>query len=291
MTLDDQLRAVLNEEADLRTATRPDVQGMIRGGRARRRRRNAVRAAGTVLAAVIAAGGVYGLAQLADRDADSTGPITDVPSAQPLPDIGDGLAIDPGTYLVRTDDNVVAPYTITVPAGWVTHYGDSVGKHQEGGSGAGHEQEAIGIEPFALHATRLTDDTCTGDETLGSPQTSTAGLVAALRAQGHGLQVSNPVATTVGGLPATRIDLDYPAAQPVLNCRLSTEPPHIDQGVLQVWSGYFVLFPDESASVYVVDVGGRAQVFVTRVADDASAADRAELQSILDSISFRTGAQ
>lgn len=61
--------------------------------------------------------------------------------------------------------------------------------------------------------------------------------------------------------------------------------------MLQIWSGYFVLFPAESASVYVVDVGGRVQVFVTKTDDDASPTDRAELQSILDSISFQTGAQ
>jgi hypothetical protein len=52
-----------------------------------------------------------------------------------------------------------------------------------------------------------------------------------------------------------------------------------------------VLFATESASVYVLDVGDRQQVFVTRTRDDASAADRAELQSILDSISFQTGAE
>ena len=94
----------------------------------------------------------------------------------------------------------------------------------------------------------------------------------------------------MGGHPATRIDLDYPGSKPLSNCRLSTTPG-IEPGVLQVWSGYFVLFPAESASVYVVDVGGRAQVFVTRTRDDASAADRAELQSILDSIRFQTGAE
>jgi len=72
---------------------------------------------------------------------------------------------------------------------------------------------------------------------------------------------------------------------------LSANTTGLEQGVLQVWSGYFVLFPAETASVYVVDVGGPAQVFVTRTRDGASAGDRAELQSILDSISFQTGAE
>ncbi|MCR6679147.1 hypothetical protein NVV43_27100, partial [Escherichia marmotae] len=86
--------------------------------------------------------------------------------------------------------------TITVPAGWAAQHGTDIGKHQD-------QPGEIGIEPFVLDQIRLTDDTCHGDETLGSAQTSTAGLVAALRAQGSGPHVSDPVAATVGGLPAT----------------------------------------------------------------------------------------
>ena len=283
MNLDDQLRAVLNEEAEMRTAAPPDVQGLISGGQARRRRRNAVWAGGSVLAAVIAVAGGYGVAQLGD-EADSVSQVADQPTPQPLPDTPVPVAIESGTYLVEAEDYVVVPYTITVPVGWDAQHGTYISRHQD-------EPDAIGIEPFVLDKIRLTDDTCTGPETLGTAQTSTAGLVAALRAQGSGLRVSDPVADTVGGHPATRIDLDYPGSKPLSNCRLSTTPG-IEPGVLQVWSGYFVLFPPESASVYVVDVGGgRAQVFVTRTRDDASAADRAELQSILDSISFQTGAE
>jgi hypothetical protein len=281
MNLDDQLRAVLNQEADMRTATPPDVPGLISGGQARRRRRNALWAGGSVLAVVIAAGGVYGVAQLGD-DADSVSQITHQPTPQPLPDT-DALAA--GTYAVDVDtreNDVVAPYTVTVPAGWQAHNGDELGKYSD-------QPGALVIDAFALDSIRLTDDTCHGDETLGAPQASTAGLVAGLRAQGSGLRVSEPVADTVGGLSATRIDLGYPGSKPLSNCRLSAEPSVIEPGVLQVWSGYFVLFPAESASAYVVDVGGREQVFVTRTRDDASAADRAELQSILDSIRFETG--
>ena len=74
---------------------------------------------------------------------------------------------------------MVAPYTITVPVGWDAQHGTDIGKHQD-------QPDAIGIEPFVLDQIRLTDDTCHGDETLGAPQTSTAGLVAGLRAQGSG---------------------------------------------------------------------------------------------------------
>lgn len=282
MNLDDQLTAVLNEEADMRTATPPDVASLISGGRARRRRRNAAWAAGGVLAAVIAAGGVYGVAQV-DDDAGSVSRIADQPTPQPLPDTAVPMAIDPGTYVVEAGVHVAAPYTVTVPAGWDVQHGTDIGNHQS-------QPDALRIQPFVLDQIRLTDDTCHGEEALGARQTSTAGLVAGLRAQGSGLRVSDPVADTVGGLAATRIDLDYPGRKPLPNCRLSTAAG-AEPGWLQVWDGYFVLFPSESASVYVVDVGERAQVFVTVIRDDASATDRAELQSILESISFETGAE
>lgn len=290
MNLDDQLRAVLNEEAEMRTATPPDVPGLISGGQARRRRRNALWAGAGVLAIVIAVGGAYGVAQLGDDDADPAHRIANQPTSQPLPDASESVAIDAGTYAVSEDSaGVVAPYTIKVPAGWFAQYGTDVGKHQEDVSGGGHEQGAIVIEPFALDKIQLADDTCSGEGAFGASQTSAAGLVAGLRSQGHGLRVSDPVAATVGGLPATRIDLDYPGSKPLSNCRLS-DTPGVGPGVLQVWTGYFVMWPAETASVYVVDVAGRSQLFVTRTADDASSADRAELQSIVDSISFQTGA-
>jgi hypothetical protein len=281
MSLDDQLRAVLNEEAEMRTALPPDVQRLISGGQARRRRRNAVWVGGTVLAAVLAAGGVYGFVQLGG-DADSVAPITKVPSPQPLPDIGGAIAIDPGTYVVPAGDNVVAPYTVTVPAGWQSQYGDGLAKNTTQG-------ETV-LEPFVLDRIRLTDDACTGPQTLGAAQSSVAGLVAALRAQGSGPTVGDPVAATVGGLAATRFELDYPGSQPLKHCRLSENVPGEEKGTLQIWSGWLVMHPTETASVYVVDVGGKAQVIVTRTRDSAATADRAELQSLLDSISFRRGA-
>lgn len=54
----------------------------------------------------------------------------------------------------------------------------------------------------------------------------------------------------------------------------------------QVWDGYFVFPPNHSASLYVVDVAGRSLVLLVGTADGVSAADRTELQSILDSIRF-----
>ncbi len=89
--------------------------------------------------------------------------------------------------------------------------------------------------------------------------------------------------TTLGGYPATRIDLEHPEAPAARGLLLD---PDIG---LQIWYSepadkYFVLLPDGTASVYVVDVDGERQVFLTQVRKPTSAADRAELQTVLDSI-------
>lgn len=283
MTLDDQLRAVLNEEAVVRTAAQPDVQRLIRGGRARRRRRTAAWTGGAALAVVFAVGGGYGVAQLAETDA--SGLVTDHPTPQPLPSTDEPAAIEAGTHVVPArSDAVVTSYTITVPGGWDAQHGVTVGKNPEGPG-------RISLDAFVLDRIRLTDDACTGPDTLGAELNGVADLVRGLRAQASGPRVADPVEATVGGLPAIRIDLAYPTGHALSNCRLSVADPGQGEGVLQVWFGYFVLAPHEIASVYVVELDGGAQVFVTRTADDASAADRAELASVLDSISFRTGAQ
>ena len=109
-------------------------------------------------------------------------------------------------------------------------------------------------------------------------------LVDALLAQ-PGTATTEPVQTTIGGLPATRIDLEVPKGADLRSCFLADYGPP----GLQVWFSeptqkYFVLMPGDTASVYVVDVDGERQVFLTQHGPAASDEDLRELQSMLDSI-------
>lgn len=111
MSLDEQLRVVLGEEAELRSAPRPDVLGLISGGRARRRRRRAVRGGLAAAAIVLIGGTAYGVAQI-HPEHDGTQPDTaGTPSDKPVPtSAGAGSGRDPlapGTYesLVGYDGN------------------------------------------------------------------------------------------------------------------------------------------------------------------------------------------
>lgn len=58
---------------------------------------------------------------------------------------------------------------------------------------------------------------------------------------------------------------------------------------LQIWYSppadkYFVLLDDGTASVYILDVKGERQVFLTQYRAGATADDISEMQTILDSI-------
>ncbi len=61
----------------MQNATRPDVDKLISGGQARKRRRNLTWAVGAAVAVVLIAGGVYAATQLDGSDAGATGTATD----------------------------------------------------------------------------------------------------------------------------------------------------------------------------------------------------------------------
>ena len=279
MNLDAELRAVLNQEADMQTAPPPDVDRMISGGRTRRRRRNILVAGGSVLAGVVVVAGGYGALQLGDADSQGEAPIgtrpSDLPSPAYFPASGDeAVAVEAGTYLVPKTGKGLAGYTVTVPDGWMVQSGSDLRKDDD-------PSDSVGISRWALNDIGIFADSCHGESGVPGPApTSVAGLVSALRAQQSGPLVSDPVATTLGGYSATRVDLHYPNRMALADCRVGT-------GLLQVWDGYFVFNPNSTASIYVVDYAGDSQLFNVQTADGASDADRAELQSILDSITFK----
>ena len=93
---------------------------------------------------------------------------------------------------------------------------------------------------------------------------------------------NGPFATTLDGYPATRVDLSVPKELDLDTCRLG--------GLgIQIWYSapadkYFVLLPDAVASVFIVDVDGQRQVFLTQHKTAASGSDVRELQEILDGL-------
>ena len=184
-------------------------------------------------------------------------------------------AIEPGTYLIPSSGWSVADFTVTFPADWNVQYGHVFNKHQD-------TDEELGFH--AVVVDEIFTDACEGEGVPMDVGPSVDDLVAALLAQ-PGPEASDPMDTTLGGLPATRVDLSVPEGFDLTTCRLWED--EIDG--LQVWYSapadkYFVLGPDTPASVYILDVGGKRQVFLAGRHLTTADEDVAELQAVLDSI-------
>ena len=237
-------------------------------------------AAGMLLVAILAGCGASPDASGGPRPAAST-PSSTLRS-MPDWDTRDGahIPIESGTYLIPRSAWSVADFTVTFPEGWTVQYGHTFAQH-------GDEDDEFGF--YAVVVDEIFANACRGEggrsKAVGP---GVAGLVAALLEQPGGAVKAEPVTTTLGGYPATRIDLRIPKRLDLEKCQMA----RYGFTGLQVWYSepadkYFVLLPGAAASVYVVDVDGERQVFLTQVGNPRSAENRAELQTVLDSIRLK----
>jgi hypothetical protein len=183
-------------------------------------------------------------------------------------------SIPPGIYRIPKSAWSVADFTATFPAGWTVQYGHVYASNKD----ADDEFGFYAVVVDAIYA-----DPCVGSNSgeLIDVGPSVDDLAAALLQQ-PGPIASGPAETNLGGYPAIRIDLAVPQDLDLDACNMS--------GIgLQIWysapaNKYFVLLGDAIASVYILDVDGERQVFMTQHASSTSDEDLAELQAVLDSI-------
>ena len=204
----------------------------------------------------------------------STPPATPSPTPGAIP--AGSAPIEPGTYRVPESARSVADFTVTIPEGWTVQYGHVFAKHQD----ARDEFGFYAVVIDSIHA-----DACAGGDDLMEVGPGVDDLAAVLLQQ-PGPVTSDSVDTTLGGYPAIRIDHTVPEGFDPNACR----PKGIG---LQIWYSpradkYFVLVPEGIASVYIVDVDGQRQVFLTQYKSATSDEDVRELQSVLDSIHIET---
>ena len=185
------------------------------------------------------------------------------------------LPIEPGTFRIPASAWSLADYMVTFGEGWSVQYGHVFSKHSD-------EDDELGF--YAVVVDEVFTDSCRGEGVPKAVGSRVEDLVTALLEQ-PGPTKSNPVASTLAGYPARRIDLEVPPNLDLGTCRLAED----DVMGLQVWKSepadkYFVLLPGHDVSVYVLDVHGTRQVFLVDTAARASATDKADLQAALDSI-------
>lgn len=198
---------------------------------------------------------------------------TGVATATPFPDSTEPVAVEPGTYQIPRSEWSIADFTVTFPRDWTVQYGHDYLKHSDA-------PDEFGF--YAVVVDSIYPDACEGSN--GEPKEvgpNVDDLANALLKQ-SGPTASGPVDTTLGGYPATRIDLTVPKGFDLKVCNAA--------GIgLQIWysppaNKNFVLLSDGTASVYIVDVDGQRQVFLTQYRSAASNKDIRELQAVLDSI-------
>ncbi len=181
-----------------------------------------------------------------------------------------------GTYYLddRTYTNA-RRLTFTVPAGWTTEeYGELYKERGETGE----------VKFITWVLTHVFSDVCQWG-TLVDVGTTVDELVTALRQQDDRV-ASAPTSVTLGGFPAKRLTLTVPADLDAATCT---------NGVLRYWpapgpdlsDGDCCAPPGSTDWVYIVDVAGNRLVVVARHHAGSSAADRAELRGIVDSIDIQ----
>jgi hypothetical protein len=212
-----------------------------------------------------------------DSSAESDAPAPDpAPTHLTMPAAeGDAdVPIEPGTYRVPSSAWSAADFTVTFPEGWTVQYGHVFHQNDAGGETA---------EFYAIDLDEVFTDACRGEGVPQAVGPEVHDLVTALLAQDNS-GATGAVPTSLGGHPGTRVDLTVPDGLDLRRCRLA------DDGVLglQLWYSeaaekYFVLQPRSRTSIYILDVDGTRQVFLTQQHSPTPEA-RAEVQAVLDSI-------
>jgi hypothetical protein len=225
-----------------------------------------------VAAVVLAFVGIRFLAPAANTGGPSqTARPSPIPTPRSLPAPG---PLTPGSYRLTNSSWTPVPFTFVVPAGWATDKDGFVLKH----AGQGGE---LGFSAFVV--SHVYGSACHWSGTLVTAGSTVDDLANALAAQKE-RETTGPTTTMLGGFPAKRIVLNFPAAfQDGAAC---------DNSVVRIWpdpgpdeGGGKLARADQLDVVYVVDVNGKRVVIDAWHSRDLRT-DVAELDAVIASIRF-----
>jgi len=164
-----------------------------------------------------------------------------------------------------------------VPAGWS-------GDTNEFVASKGNPFESTSSEGVSVwEISHVYADSCDWEGTLVETRTPSE-LATALAAQtGH--ETSGPSERPLGGYPATRLEFSVPADFDIERCD--------GGGFIRLWPGAgpnegagLPIMPGQTTTVYVVDHDFPLRVVAAVRWEDSSAADLAELEAVVESLSF-----
>jgi hypothetical protein len=289
MNLEEELRAVLSQEADMRTVPTPDLDGIVHGGQVRLRRRNSTRIGLAAAAAALLVGGtVYGVAQLGDDDADAgiaTVPTRSTDAAVPPSwETKHGEQVEAGTYrsyLGTAADGTRIDADLTIDGSNWSASNDPVAYDAQ--------QHFAGIGVFRPNTVAAG---CLAQAAPKEAATQQQALAEQLTRMPRSTVVQQPTSTTAFGLDAIHLRVRVDAA-----C-----DPSVDGNAYQVadaTSGARAVsfYGDDSDDVsrtviidfWVVDVHGTAMVVDMFRTEDAPTALVDQAAAARESIAFVTG--
>ena len=208
-------------------------------------------------------------------------PIASQAAARPLM----AGALDAGTYRVRRGQGVSPhPFTLTVPAGWVSTEGFVMK-----GDGDSVVDRDVFVGSWTL--SHVFEDAClrpARERSRGVGRSSDfSRVVRALERQG-GHETAGPTTASVGGYPAQRLEFFIPEDFDVATC---------DSDFVRLWPGPGPdmssgqpMLPGQTMSIYVVDIDGEVAVMIAGSLATASAADVEEMEEVVASIRFEAEA-
>jgi hypothetical protein len=229
---------------------------------------NAFRVAAAAVIGVLLLGGAIYL--FGGGGAQEVGaPATIAPTATPPPFPSSG-PVAPGTYVIQTAD--YPAITVTTPAGWQSDFGGLV---KNNGTRA-----SMTLMPWIVR--NISADPCNWGNNLLDPPVgpSVDDLATALTNQPM-RNATTPVDVTVDGFAGKYLELTIPAGLDFTTC---------SNGSFVSWVGSNVddtmgfAGPGSHDRIWILDVAGTRLVLDAIDFPEATAQDRAELQSIVDSV-------
>lgn len=197
------------------------------------------------------------------------GPATASPSPiASVPPLGTG-PLEPGRYTLSWDG---PPTSLEVPAGWI-------GEPAIVWKG---EEREVGWGGWPGPVTQVFSDACL-EGVLQPVDGTVQGLVDALDDQLNTEATITQI--TLGGRPATRVDLAPAPGLDMASCSEGADGP------LKIWYegealGYNALPPGVRGIVVVVEIDGELVIFTGQIDPDASPTDLAGLEAVIASTQF-----
>ena len=254
MSLDDQLRTALGEQADLLYTPSPDVQRLISEGRTRGRRRHATRAGFGVVAVALVVGATYGVRQVAGATAQpKSGP---APAVTRLPSFQDTefIPLSAGTYRMAVGADadrakIDAELTLT-GSGWLS--GGQPVLSEAAGAGYWPVTAGVGVYQPTLLAG---GSACTGSWKARTPGATPLEMARQLTHLPRSEVLQRPTATRAFGHDALHLRLRIDDQCPMDEYYRVAETPSGDRGISYGDAPQVV-----DLDMWVVDVDGTTLV-------------------------------